>query len=98
LHLKLGQLGENYDNAVAELSRERALLEAHNKRHIQLLSSKAIFLRLIQMTFDRKQVALNEIAQYCKFDNNCHRALNQFSKVLKSCGHYQMRIGLKRWF
>ena len=36
-------------------------MEAHNKRHVQLLSSKAIFLRLIQMTYDRKQYAYNEI-------------------------------------
>lgn len=61
LQEKLGKLGETYNNAVAELSRERQALEAHNKRHIQLLSSKAIFVRLIQMTQDRKQCALNEI-------------------------------------
>ena len=47
-------LSQNYDAVVVELSKERSILEAHNKRHIQLLSSKAIFLCLEKMNLDRK--------------------------------------------
>ena len=54
LNQRLIQLTETYENAVRELSRERLQLEAHNKRHIQLLSSKAIFMNLLKMNLTRK--------------------------------------------
>ena len=40
---KLQHLNLTYDQTVAEISRERAQLESHNKRHTQLLTSKVIF-------------------------------------------------------
>lgn len=42
LMAKLETLNRNYDSTVVEISRERAQLESHNKRHTQLLTSKVI--------------------------------------------------------
>ena len=85
---KLDSLNRNYDNTVAEISRERAQLESHNKRHSQLLTSKALGNLLSSMVLARKQAALNEFFSYCKFDERCHSTLSTFVQVLQRCGHY----------
>ena len=63
-------------------------MESHNKRHSQLLTSKVIFNLLETMVADRKQAALNEFFNYCKFDEKCHRTLKTFVGELENCGHY----------
>lgn len=95
---KLQHLNLTYDQTVAEISRERAQLESHNKRHTQLLTSKVIFQALEAMVLARKQASLNEFFNYCKFDEKCHKTLKTFAGVLHRCGQYQMKAALKKWF
>ena len=51
---KLQSINANYDVTVQEISRERAQLESHNKRHTQLLTAKAINGMLAAMVTERK--------------------------------------------
>lgn len=68
LHHKLNNLSDTYDHAVHDISRERAQIEAHNRRHARLMATKAIVRALNGMVRDRKQASLNEFFNYCKFD------------------------------
>lgn len=49
LLMKLRQLNDNYEFAVSDISKERAKIETHNRRHLQLLGSKAVFIALHSM-------------------------------------------------
>lgn len=52
------------------------------------MASKKMFLALKQMVQARKQAAVNEFYNYCRFDKDCHQTLKSFSTVLQNCGEY----------
>jgi hypothetical protein len=54
LNSKMHHLTKSFDHAVNDISRERAQLESHNKRHTQILTSKALFQSLEMMVLARK--------------------------------------------
>ena len=94
---KLDRLNRTYDNCVVEISRERTQMDQHNRHHNKLLVTKILFTALEKAVKDRKQMAMNEFYSYCRFDNKCHGALQQFIKIIERLGHYKLRIGLKQW-
>ena len=86
LHNKLDQLRRAYDNCVSEISREKAQMHGHNRHHNKLLVAKVTFSLLEHMFQKRKQEAMNEFFQYCKFDSKCHNTLKQFVRILDRLG------------
>mmetsp|Transcript_23761 Transcript_23761/g.29558 ORF Transcript_23761/g.29558 Transcript_23761/m.29558 type:complete len:417 (+) Transcript_23761:1050-2300(+) len=97
LHTKLEHLNRTYDNCVGEISRERAQMDGHNRHHNKLLVAKVTFCLLEQMFKRRKQEAMNEFFQYCKFDTKCHKTLKQFVDNLERLGRFRMKIAIKQW-
>jgi chromosome segregation ATPase len=95
---KLQNLNSTYEHAVKDISRERAQMEAHNRRHCQLMAAKAMEKAFSEILFERKQYAFNEFEAYCKFDKNCHDTLKRLTQVMLNCGQFQLKISLKRWF
>jgi hypothetical protein len=82
---------------VQDISREKAQMHGHNRHHNKLLVAKVTFCLLEQMFHRRKQEAMNEFFQYCKFDSKCHNTLRQFVKVLERLGSFRMKIAIKQW-
>ena len=97
LQMKLEHLNRTYDNCVVEITRERAQMEGHNRHHNKLLVAKVTFILLEQMFVKRKQEAMNEFFQYCKFDSKCHNTLKQFVKTIERLGKFRQRIAIKQW-
>ena len=97
LHNKLEQLNHAYENCVSEISRERAQMQGHNRHHNKLLVAKVTFSLLEHMFQKRKQEAMNEFFQYCKFDSKCHNTLKQFVKTVERLGQFRQRIAIKQW-
>ena len=75
LQHKLESLNRTYDNCVTEITREKSQMEGHNRHHNKLLVAKVTFTLLERMFVSRKQQAMNEFFQYCKFDTKCHNTL-----------------------
>jgi len=97
LQNKLERMNRTYDNCVEEIARERAQMDGHNRHHNKLLVTKVTFCLLEQMFQRRKQEAMNEFFQYCKFDMKCHNTLKQFVSILEKLGKYRMNIAIKQW-
>ena len=72
-------------------------MQGHNRHHNKLLVAKVTFSLLEHMFQKRKQEAMNEFFQYCKFDSKCHNTLKQFVKVLGRLGQFRQRIAIKQW-
>ena len=49
LQMKLEQLSRTYETCVAEISRERAQMQGHNRHHNKLLVAKLTFILLEDM-------------------------------------------------
>lgn len=75
LSFKLENLNYSYDRAVTELARERSQIETKNSRHQKLMASKQVYKALNTVIRARKQFAISEFNNYCRFDRNCHQAL-----------------------
>ena len=75
LHDKLQNLSRSYENCVSEIQREHDQMKGHNTHHNKLIVGKVIFGTLEKMFKRRKQDAVNEFFQYCKFDTKCHSIL-----------------------
>ena len=97
LQQKLEHLNRTYDNCCQEIGRERAQMDGHNRHHNKLLVAKVTFCLLEQMFKRRKQEAMNEFFQYCKFDSKCHKTLKQFVDNLERLGQFRMKIAIKQW-
>ena len=82
---------------MSDISRERAQMQGHNRHHNKLLVAKVTFALLEQMFQRRKQEAMNEFFQYCKFDSKCHNTLKQFVKVIERLGQFRLKIAIKQW-
>ena len=70
-------------------------MDGHNRHHNKLLVAKVTFCLLEQMFKRRKQEAMNEFFQYCKFDSKCHKTLKQFVDNLERLGQFRMKIAIK---
>ena len=79
-------LSATNEHGVSEISRERAQIEAQFRRHIHFLAAKAFAVALQSCVKDRRQRAMNEFVNYCKFDAKCHKTLKSLSNVMENCG------------
>ena len=46
----------------------------------------------------RKQVVLNEIRNYSRFDQDCHEKLQSFATIIYKLGHFKQKIALHQWY
>ena len=62
---RLDNLTFKYDEAVREISQDRAEMEHHNKKHAKLVTAKIIFAELEVMEKNRVRDGFREIKNYC---------------------------------
>jgi len=91
---KLQTLNRNYDNYMNDTNHERKQTALHNKHQTKLMVGKCIFTLLECMLLQRKQNALNEFYNYCRFDSRCHTTLSTFVNVLDRLGKLKMRLAI----